>query len=859
MDRPTLGAVTAALLVSAFCSNLSVAEPACAPGILRADCRGDPLPPGAVGRLGTVRWRSGWWTEGLLFVPGTTQLASHRADAISFWDRATGKELRRLTVDNWVTALAVSPDGSVLASGDYGQTISLWDVATGKELRRLEGHVGAVVALAFSPDGRTLASGAKDEFSTFEPVGGGFTTRYRDADKTIRLWDVSSGKEIGQILGHGSFVKWLSFLADGKQLLSASNDGTIRLWDVVTRSMVRELPEADGFESLCVIPRQSVLAGVFWKGNNSELRRWDFGNGNLLATWLDIPVRPSAIAASSDGRTLAVAVKDAVCLVDARTGKPRQRLSTGAQLLRAVRFSADGKHLAACDGASSSLSVWDVATGNALGEHGGHRTWVKLARFLPQERFATVGDDELWLWDSAGRCLERTPLGDEVTVCDISRDGTRLLWAERWGRLTVLDVRTAKVLARWPRESMTVDAACFSTDGTVVAIAESKAWQVRSNRGPPPPPPPGLVYTWTSSAGRRKLGDSPSACQALAFSPDGKTLLGGSRAAARAAAWDLPSRKALGPVEEVPETFVGFTPDGRFLLGISVDDQVSFYDRHSRKKVHSFGWGTPHQHSDALRSLLGGAPIWALSPDGTVIALVPQWSGRNYEVQLRHCPSGRLLGYLKGHRDQITSISFSADGKRVITASGDTTALVWDVHEVMENHSRQARQQHRDLEKLWTDLGAADKALAHETIDQLVQIAERSLPLLRERLKAVSTEPVALWISWLDSPEYAKRREGQRLLAEQEFAARAALQEALSGNASLEFRRRVEALLAKLKEPVTTPSVLRAWRCVTVLEQIGNPEARQVLKRLARGACQGHLTEKARAALNRLARWPALD
>ncbi len=120
-----------------------------------------------------------------------------------------------------VLLIAVSPDGRSLASGSEDKTIHLWDLTTGKELRRLQGHTAPVWSVAFAPDGRSLASGSDD--------------------KTIRLWDLASGKELRRLEGHTGTVYSVAFAPDGRSLASGSEDNTIRLWDLAGGKELRRL------------------------------------------------------------------------------------------------------------------------------------------------------------------------------------------------------------------------------------------------------------------------------------------------------------------------------------------------------------------------------------------------------------------------------------------------------------------------------------------------------------------------------------------------------------------------------------------------------------------------------------------
>ena len=115
-----------------------------------------------------------------------------------------------------VYSVAFSPDGSKIVSGSEDKTIRVWDVSTGIEvLPPLRGHDGTILSVAWSPDGSKIISGS--------------------ADKIIRIWDASTGTETLPLLrGHDGMVQCVAFSPDGSKIISGSEDKTIRVWDVST-------------------------------------------------------------------------------------------------------------------------------------------------------------------------------------------------------------------------------------------------------------------------------------------------------------------------------------------------------------------------------------------------------------------------------------------------------------------------------------------------------------------------------------------------------------------------------------------------------------------------------------------------
>jgi WD40 repeat protein len=303
------------------------------------------------------------WVTALAFSPDAKALAvGGRQRALQVRDIATGQELWKMHRPMWITSLVYSKDGKTLISANkavFNRTIDdglrLWDAATGQEVAKLDGHKGNVHALALTPDGKILASAG--------------------SDRTIRLWDLVDKKETTKIEGHLASVYTLGFATDGQTLASGSADGTIRLWESATGKERHSVTTAQGeVLAIALAPDGKTVASAHFQ--NQAVQLWDTATGKNHATVSGHGAAITTLAFSPDSTTLASGAKErTIRLWDLKSGKERQVLEGHQTAPFAVAFSPDGKTLAST-GQRRKARLWDTTSGKELAPFNATDNWV---------------------------------------------------------------------------------------------------------------------------------------------------------------------------------------------------------------------------------------------------------------------------------------------------------------------------------------------------------------------------------------------------------------------------------------------------------------------------------------------------
>jgi hypothetical protein len=238
------------------------------------------------------------------------------------------------------------------------------------------------------------------------------------------------------------------------------------------------------------------------------------------------------------------------------------------------------------------------------------------------------------------------------------------------------------------------------------------------------------------------------------------------------------------------------------------------------------------------------------SSDGRILA-----AGDTGGVHLWELASGQVRRRFKGHRSLILALAFSPDD-RLLASGGDRTSLVWDLTGISPDGRLPALElRAEEIDRLWNELAGRDKV--DRAIWSLIAAPRQSVPFLATHLEptlAVAEQRVTKLITELDDQRFQRREEVTAELEQIGELAERLLRKTLASKPSLEVRRRLETLLARLDGPITSSEKLRKQRAIEVLEHIGTLEAQEVLKTLSRGAAEARLTQEAKASLERLAK-----
>jgi len=507
-------------------------------------------------------------------------------------------------------------------------------LALGDHLAALAAHSNTVRWIAFSPDGKILVTAS--------------------VDSTVKVWDFDQRRLLRTLHGHTGTVNCVAFTPDGSRLATASEDGSVKLWNTATWQVTNQL--AGRPRHVAFSPAEPLLAyseGGSHLTSSGRVTLWNYVTGERAAR---LPAAGCRFAFSPDGKTLVSGADGPITVWDLATQRSLWTTNQKASVLW-LAVSPDGTKFANCN-FGGGVRVFDLASlGRSLALRG-HNARIWSVAFSPDGTQLAGGssDQMIHLWDVSSWEGAGLPLrtlrghGGEVHCLSFSPDGRFLASGDKTGVVLLWDLKSpsSEQLISNVLVAYTNPPPIFSRDGhlmaAVSAVSQVTVWNLNT-----------LQSVQTFDGAMIPLSISADRQTLAAAGPDYAFQL-----------WDIPSGRLRHTAQFVQPKYAfraTLSPDETILAVGKADGSFELWDTRTGKEL----WQCKG-HKGSIRQL-------TFSPDSRLLAS----ASADFSAKLWDMDARQELAKLSGHTDGVFSVAFSPDGRMIATGSIDGTARLWDV------------------------------------------------------------------------------------------------------------------------------------------------------------------------------------
>jgi WD40 repeat protein/DNA replication protein DnaC len=531
-----------------------------------------------------------------------------------------------------VYSVAISKEAGMIVSGSSDKTIKLWDIKTGRLINTLKGHTGWVYSVAISKEAGMIASGSGDE--------------------TIKLWDIRTGRLINTLKGHTGSVSSVAISKEAGIIASGSSDETIKLWDINTGRLINTLKGHRGSVLSVAISKD---AGMIVSGSlDDTIKLWDINTFRLINTLKGHEDDVTSVAISKEAGMIVSGSRDnTIKLWDIKTFRLINTLKGHEGIVESVAISKEAGMIVS-GSLDDTIKLWDIKTFRLINTLKGHEGIVESVAISKEAGMIVSGssDNTIKLWDINTGRLINTLKGHENDVYSvaISKEAGLIVSSSYDNTVKLWDINTGRLINTLKGHEDSVFSVAISKEVGMIVSGSSdntiKLWDIKTFR---------LINTLQGHRG---------SVLSVAISKDAGMIVSGSLDDT-IKLWDIKTFRLINTLkghEGIVES-VAISKEAGMIVSGSSDNTIKLWDIKTGRLIN-----TLKGHESSVYSI-------AISKEAEIIAS-GSWDNT---IKLWDIKTGELINTLKGHESYVNSVAISKDLGMIVSGSWDNTIKLWDI------------------------------------------------------------------------------------------------------------------------------------------------------------------------------------